>query len=1326
MQLEQKLKKVSACGMAAMLSISCLPLQVWASKEESVSDILRGTEIVQVIPNTTSGGITPTVFSQTYESRLKPYWSRAVLPESYDLREQGKSTVVKNQTPWGACWAFGALSSLESNILSQGEGGSSVSSSPDYSELQLAWFVYERQSSEDLKDSPAGFGQIGEGEETAAEDRLDAGGNMPQAASYLAAWQGVAEEAEVPYQNREGTLDPLGDWSPERDMRTSSSVHLQNADFLPNPTVATEYDDYNVPTENSEYVYDPMSTEAIKEALMNTGVVSVAYYADQSKPGETGDGTYFNYKNWCQYVDVLNYSTMPNHAVSIVGWDDNYPKTNFNAQKQPEGDGAWLIKNSWGEGWGIDGSGYFWLSYYDRSIQQATSFQGSGVQNYDYNYQYDYLGLASGIRLSPNPYKKSVANVFTAKYAEELKAVSVVTESPDCRVRIEVYKLPEDGQGPIPEDAELIAQKEEQIRYGGYHTIELETSEYLDKGDRFSVVETIQDNEGNYSVPVEMSLDISDSHIQYAVSNPGESYFIDNEDYIDVTEMQVEGVSVGNIMIKAFTDKVDEYAAPALTSFTYQAYDNTDSLVGDKKTVEVSDNRMEVSLPSGTSYIVIDNAVLSDGSDVLTQAEWKINGSAYTFGDKLDRTVLIKEDNATSMTVTTKSSPMGSNTSTYEFSFSCDPIQLSDDEGKITVTDTGYILPANVSLSVEEAGVETAVWEEIKEALNSMGGADRFQVYQLSLNPGLQDGQSVNLSVVPGSEYPVSDKTVLYQYDIENKILTESARNQSGVLQADVSRMGYYVIAEIKEIPQVPELEAITYSPVRNLAQVVLPEVEGGSWSFVDPDSVPDVKTGAYPAVFTPSEGSIYATYYADLPLTVEKAIPVKTDKSTADSITYGQKLAEASLEAVFETDGQEVKGKALWKNGNIYPSVSDSETDYAVTFIPDDLDNYMKTDNTIRLQVEKKKVTVSAKDTSKSYGDVNPELSVAIPDGTLVGEDTADDLAVTLNCQADQTMSAGSTAEITGSSSSMNYDVTVTPGRLAIRQRAVNFTVVNVSVGYGKNLPDTYEFEVSNLVNGADKMSVGASADISPQGIPEGNLPGTYRLQIENASLTDKNYTVGKLTEGRLVISANSQASVEVNSAFSEAEAGRFNIMGDLEGTEILKITDIHDENIKKALKNAVGKNRMMEKSFEAVLVNEDGSEREMDGPFFFTIPVDEKYNGNQVRVLHYIEAGKSNGENKKLDEDTIDTYDDLTVENGSVQIKVYSLSPFAVAVPKEDSTVPKATVASSKKPAAKLTSKTADGAKTGDSAPIGGFACAGIGAAAVIAMSLRKRKNI
>lgn len=52
------------------------------------------------------------------------------------------------------------------------------------------------------------------------------------------------------------------------------------------------------------------------------------------------------------------------HDVVVVGWDDNFPKENFTIQ--PEGDGAFICKNSWGEEFGDDG--YFYVSYYDTKI----------------------------------------------------------------------------------------------------------------------------------------------------------------------------------------------------------------------------------------------------------------------------------------------------------------------------------------------------------------------------------------------------------------------------------------------------------------------------------------------------------------------------------------------------------------------------------------------------------------------------------------------------------------------------------------------------------------------------------------------------------------------------------------------------------------------------------------------------------------------------------------------------------------------------------------------------------------------------------------------
>ena len=46
--------------------------------------------------------------------------SYGTLPESYDSRKLGLITPVRNQNPWGTCWAFGALGAGEASLIKKG------------------------------------------------------------------------------------------------------------------------------------------------------------------------------------------------------------------------------------------------------------------------------------------------------------------------------------------------------------------------------------------------------------------------------------------------------------------------------------------------------------------------------------------------------------------------------------------------------------------------------------------------------------------------------------------------------------------------------------------------------------------------------------------------------------------------------------------------------------------------------------------------------------------------------------------------------------------------------------------------------------------------------------------------------------------------------------------------------------------------------------------------------------------------------------------------------------------------------------------------------
>lgn len=84
---------------------------------------------------------------------------------------------------------------------------------------------------------------------------------------------------------------------------------------------------YTTGTDGS-YQYHPKATQAIKEQLYDLNAVTIGFTADTSRPWAAVDkvGDYMSCETWAHYTWKYD---MPNHAVTIIGWDDNYPKENF-------------------------------------------------------------------------------------------------------------------------------------------------------------------------------------------------------------------------------------------------------------------------------------------------------------------------------------------------------------------------------------------------------------------------------------------------------------------------------------------------------------------------------------------------------------------------------------------------------------------------------------------------------------------------------------------------------------------------------------------------------------------------------------------------------------------------------------------------------------------------------------------------------------------------------------------------------------------------------------------------------------------------------------
>lgn len=461
-------------------------------------------------------------FEKKDESLLQPKRSgsakagkKAAL-SSFSLVKEGRASKVRNQGSSDNCWSYGALASLESSLITAGNAGNTL----DLSENHLTWFSY--------KGANTAAKSLYAGKDTfvcQGSSPYRGGGNRAMSTATLARWFGATDQSKAKSPSALSS-----------GLRTISDIHLKNADYLPSPRTSA-------------------GRAAIKQYLTAKGAVDISYYDDDRYMKKSKSAYY------CSKA-----GSIANHEVAIVGWDDHYSKGNF--VSAPSGNGAWIVKNSWGTSWGKDG--YFYLSYYDKSIEEPTFFEAenqvyqkeAGQHTYSGIYQYD--GVGPGDAEFGMTSKLSAANRYTARRDELIQAVGTYTTAADSTVQVSIYINPSSSN---PESGVKKFSKSFSLPYAGYHTLDLGQSIGVPKGYAFSVViATSYTSKGIkwYFLPIETQMTNYQVISSIDVSK-GQSFIYMGGKWQDAAKMAKiqsgnERYKAGNALAKVFTVKAGSSA----------------------------------------------------------------------------------------------------------------------------------------------------------------------------------------------------------------------------------------------------------------------------------------------------------------------------------------------------------------------------------------------------------------------------------------------------------------------------------------------------------------------------------------------------------------------------------------------------------------------------------------------------------------------------------------------------------------------------------------------------------------------------------------------
>ncbi len=352
-------------------------------------------------------------------------------PDYYCIYDGDKNHHIENQGTGETCWAYAAVSALESTLLKERE-----------------YFFSQEHMIKKM---------------TNKKDRM---GNHMMSLAYYLSWKGPVNK---------------------KDKKVAK--HVQEARII------------------SEKKYAD-----IKKCIREFGGVESSVYLEDGKKNKIKN---YNKKNG-SYAYLGHEEA--NHEIVIIGWDDDYPKENFD-NKGIEDNGAFICVNSWGESFGKNG--IFYVSYEDTNIGKVAVCYSKveKISNYDNIYQADLLGWKGSIGFDGSD-TTYMANIYTAKSREMLKAVGFYATTPDVKYEVSVVKDYE-GLDSLANSKMIDVKGEVSCR--GFYTVNLNVDYMLKEGEKYAVIVKMV-NKNPLDMTKLVAVELDDGDIKKPILKDGEGY----------------------------------------------------------------------------------------------------------------------------------------------------------------------------------------------------------------------------------------------------------------------------------------------------------------------------------------------------------------------------------------------------------------------------------------------------------------------------------------------------------------------------------------------------------------------------------------------------------------------------------------------------------------------------------------------------------------------------------------------------------------------------------------------------------------------------------